>query len=561
MTGLMLTCPKRPMKTKSTIEHHTDIVIIGFGAAGGCAAITAHEAGVEAIILEKQPQAKHYSNSRMSGGGFHSPSTDGDFESIKAYAKAMFSGENLPHKLEGEQPEFSDDLAHAWATYAPQNEAFMRGLDPQFKTFSSAGAAFPEFPGADRAGYACLRSTYMSSTYDASLAGITKDAEKPLKESGEAFHTCLLTGVQTRKIPIHYDTAAQSLLVNDDGAVTGVEAVQNGQHMIFHARRAVIITCGGYEYNVRMRKAFLDGPGKEGWAFYGTPANTGDGIRMALKIGAALSKVGSVAGRVICAIPERRHGLKIGLNTSAVGKPNEIVVDNQGRRYAAERRITKDPSRYIFWKEALQFDTVTLTYPRIPSWMVFDSTLFESGPLVGTAAAAYNDIDWDKGNLNALRNGWILQGATIAELAEKIRAHPDNREMMDAKALEQQVETWNHYCAAGKDPDFDAEADTMGPVKKPPFFAIPLYPGGPNTKGGLRSNARREVLDWDDKPIPRLYAAGEINSVFQFVYQGGGNLAECIVFGRIAGRNAAAEAPLTHAHDQQFGNVRVVGKA
>ncbi len=551
--------PKR--KPKADLEDLADVVIIGFGAAGGGAATEAKNAGVEAIILEKQPETKHYSNSRMSGGGFHSPSPDGDFESIKAYAKAMFSGENLPHKLEGEQPEFSDELAHAWATYAPQNEAFMRALDPQFKTFSSAAAAFPQFPGADKAKYACLRSTYMGVQYDAALAGVTKDAAKPLKESGEAFHTCLLTGVQSRKIPIHYDTTAQKLLVNEEGTVTGIEAEHHGQRVIYHARRAVIITSGGYEYHPRMRKAFLDGPGKEGWAFYGTPANTGDGIRMALKIGAALSKIASVAARVICAIPVRRHGLKLGLNTSAVGKPNEIVVDNQGQRYAAERRITKDPSRYIFWKEALHFDTVTLSYPRIPSWMIFDSTLMDGGPLVGVAAAAYNDIDWDKGNRNALANGWILQGATIAELAEKIRAHPDNREQMDAAALTQQVETWNRYCATGKDNDFDAEPDTMGPVIKPPFFAIPLYPGGPNTKGGLRSNGKRQVLDWDDNPIPRLYAAGEINSVFQFVYQGGGNLAECIVFGRMAGRNAAAETPLMHVHEQQLQTIRVAGKA
>ncbi len=548
------------MKAKSTIEYHADVVIIGFGAAGGCAAIAAHDAGVESVILEKQPEAKHYSNSRMSGGGFHSPSPEGDFESIKAYAKAMFSGENLPHKLEGEQPEFSDDLAHAWATYAPQNEAFMRGLDPQFKTFSSAGAAFEDFPGADRAGYACLRSTY-GTAYEIGTNDNTRDAAKSLKEAGEAFHACLLTGVLSRKIPIHYDTVAQSLRVNEDGELTGVEALHNGQRILYHARRAVIITSGGFEYNIRMRKAFLDGPGKEGWAFYGSPANTGDGIRMALKIGAALSKVGSVAGRVICAIPERRHGLKIGLNTSSVGKPNEIVVDNLGRRYASERRITKDPSRYIFYKEALQFDTVTLTYPRIPSWMIFDTTLFNSGALVSSAAAAYNDIDWDKGNLNALRNGWILQGATIAELAMKIREHPDNRELMDTEALTQQVEKWNRYCAAREDPEFNAEPNTMGALKKPPYFAIPLYPGGPNTKGGLRSNARREVLDWDDQPIPRLYAAGEINSAFQFVYQGGGNLAECIVFGRIAGMNAAAQAPLKHLHDPLSEPVRVAGRA
>lgn len=542
------------MNPKSPTEFHADVVILGFGAAGGCAAVTAHDAGVETVILEKQPQHKHYSNSRMSGGGFHSPSPEGDFESIKAYAKAMFSGENLPHKLEGEQPEFSDDLAHAWATYAPQNEAFMRGLDPQFMTFSSAGAAFPEFPGADKAQYACLRSTYTGEFAIGENAS-TKDATKTQKEAGEAFHACVLTGVTSRNIPIHYDTVAQSLIVDDDGVVTGVEAVLNGARVTYHARRAVIIATGGYEYNTRMRKAFLDGPGKEGWAFYGSPANTGDGIRMAIKAGAALAKVGSVAGRVICAIPERRHGLKIGLNTSSVGKPYEIVVDNLGRRYAAERRITKDPSRYIFWKEAMRFDTVTLTYPRIPSWMIFDTTLMNSGALVSSAAAAYNDIDWDKGNQNALRNGWILQGATLAELAQRIRAHPDNRELMDTQALEQQVETWNRYCDAGNDPDFNAEKNTMGALRKPPFFAIPLYPGGPNTKGGLRSNARREVLDWDDKPIPRLYAAGEINSVFQFVYQGGGNLAECIVFGRIAGANAAAESPMA----QQTGKVRVAG--
>ena len=547
------------MKPKSSKEFHADVVIIGFGAAGACAAITAHDAGVEAVLLEKQPEHKHYSNSRMSGGGFHSPSPDGDFESIKAYAKAMFSGENLPYKLEGEQPEFSDDLAHAWATYAPQNEAFMRGLDPQFKTFRSMGAAFADFPGADKAQYACLRSTYVGE-YAIGENANTAHVDKSLKESGEAFHACLLTGITSRKIPVHYETVAESLVVNDDEVVTGVVAIRNGERITYHARRAVIIASGGYEYNSRMRKAFLDGPGKEGWAFYGSPANTGDGIRMAIKAGAALSKVGSVAGRVICAIPERRHGLKIGLNTSSVGKPNEIVVDNLGQRYAAERRITKDPSRYIFYKEALQFDTVTLTYPRIPSWMIFDSKLMNSGALVSAAAAAYNDIDWDKGNQNALRNGWILQGATIAELAEKIRAHPENRERMDTKALEEQVATWNRYCDEKNDPDFSAEPDTMGELRKPPFFALPLYPGGPNTKGGLRSNARREVLDWDDKPIARLYAAGEINSAFQFVYQGGGNLAECIVFGRIAGANAAAEVPFKQAHEQAE-TVRVAGKA
>ncbi|MBM3340884.1 MAG: FAD-binding protein [Betaproteobacteria bacterium] len=530
---------------KPTQEHYTDIVIIGFGGAGACAAIAAHEKNVPSIILEKQPRATHASNTRMSGGGFHSPAPDGDYQSIKAYAKAMFSGENLPQVVEGAQPEFSDALADAWAQYAPHNQAFMQSLDPQFKTFVSLGAAFEHFPGADKAKYACIRSTYKDEAYVAGETGRVSGEAKQDKEAGEAFHTCLLTGLEARNIPIHYDTAARSLMVDEQsGAIIGVIAERNGATIVYHARRAVIICSGGYEYNVKMRKAFLDGPGHQGWAFYGTPANTGDGIRMALKVGAAMAKAGSVAGRVIMAIPERRHDIKLGLNTSSVGKPHEIVVDNYGRRYAAERRITKDPSRYIFWKEAMLFDTEKLEYPRIPSWMIFDTRLMNGGAIVSASAAAYNGIDWDHGNQNALRKGWILQGDTLAELAAKIRAHPENRQNMDAATLEAQVARWNQYCEAGKDAQWNAEPKTMGALTAPPYFAIPLYPGGPNTKGGIRANPRREVLDWDDQPIPRLYTAGEISSVFQFVYQGGGNLAECIVFGRIAGWNAAAQKPM-----------------
>jgi succinate dehydrogenase/fumarate reductase flavoprotein subunit len=178
--------------------------------------------------------------------------------------------------------------------------------------------------------------------------------------------------------------------------------------------------------------------------------------------------------------------------------------------------------------------------------MVFDSVMMRRGPVVSVAAAAYNGVDWGEDNRNALRKGYILAGDTLEQLAERIRQHPDNKEKMDSAALVEAVEKWNRYCEAKHDPDFERETATMGPVSEPPFYAIPLYPGGPNTKGGLRADAQRHVLDWDDKPIPRLYAAGEICSVFQFVYQGGGNLAEGITFGRIAGRNAAAERPVSH---------------
>jgi succinate dehydrogenase/fumarate reductase flavoprotein subunit len=115
---------------------------------------------------------------------------------------------------------------------------------------------------------------------------------------------------------------------------------------------------------------------------------------------------------------------------------------------------------------------------------------------------------------------------------------------MEPETLAASVARFNAFCAEGRDADFDREPESLGPVVAAPFYAIPLYPGGPNTKGGIRANARRQVLDWEDRPIPRLFTAGEISSAFQFVYQGGGNLAECIAFGRLAGREASAEPSL-----------------
>jgi 3-oxosteroid 1-dehydrogenase len=526
-------------------EIVADVVVVGFGGAGGCAAIEAHDAGAKVALLEKQPEDRHYSNTRMSGGGYHSPNPAGNRDALKQYAVAMFSGENLPNMIEGEQPEFSEALAEAWAEMSPQNEGFMRGLDPLYKTVNIANAAFPEFPGAAEAGYSVVKSTYTGAQDEATQFRVTRTAGKAEKESGEAFHACVLTGVQSRGIDTHYGTRARQLLTNAAGEVIGVLAERGGMTVRFLARRAVVLTSGGYEYNKRMRKAFLDGPGAEGWAFYGTTANTGDGIEMAIRVGAQLTKVGKIAGRVICAVPERRHGLKIGLNTNGVGKPNELVVDNYGSRYASERRITKDPSRYIFYKEALRFDTLTLSYPRIPSWMIFDETLRAAGPVVRVAAALYNDIDWGTDNQKAIDKGWILSGATLDELAARIHAHPDNCSRMDAATLRATVARYNAFCESGNDTDFEREAASLGPVAKPPFYAIPLYPGGPNTKGGLRASADRRVLDWDDRPIPRLFSAGEISSAFQFVYQGGGNLGECIAFGRLAGRNAAAQGEAT----------------
>ncbi len=527
-------------------DEEADVVVLGLGGAGACAAIEAHDAGAKVLVLEKQAMETHYSNTRMSGGIFHSPDPKGNKAALKEYAKAMFSGENIPWKFEGEQPQWSDDLAEKFAEYAPQNVPFLQKLDPDLKLVSMggfAGAAFPTFPGAAESGYQVFGSTF---TGQAAFDTPTKDLPKDQKMNGEAFFTVLKGGVDSRKIKVLYNTPAKELVTNDKGEIVGVIAVnKEGKEIACKAKRGVVVTTGGYEYNAAMRQAFLEGPGVEGWAFYGSPDNTGDGIAMAMRVGAGLAKVGKAASRMIAALPVRKHNLKMGIITPGVGKEHSIVVDSYGNRYTAEHLITKDPSRYLFYKEGIKMDIVKLIYPRVPSWLVFDEAMREKYTItyLGISTAGYGFIPWTKDNMDAINKGWIMKADTIEELAELIKKHPENRKLLETANLANSVQRFNKFCAAGKDDDFDRLKGTLKPVDKPPFYAMPIYPGGPNTKGGLAANANREVLDWEGKPVPRLFTAGEISSCFKFVYQGGGNLTECIVFGRLAGKSAAAMKP------------------
>jgi predicted oxidoreductase len=110
--------------------------------------------------------------------------------------------------------------------------------------------------------------------------------------------------------------------------------------------------------------------------------------------------------------------------------------------------------------------------------------------------------------------------------------------VLDTANLVEAVREYNEGCAKKED-RFGRLKSTLQPVSDGPFYAVMLVAGGPNTKGGLACNAKREVLDWSLKPIPGLYAVGEIASALKFVYQGGGNLTECLVFGRHCGKIVA----------------------
>ncbi len=532
-------------------DAQADVVVVGFGGAGATTAIVAAQNGASVLVLEKNPADRHISNTRMSGGIFHCPFKDGDKKALKDYAQAMFSGENIEWKEEGEIPEYSEKLAQLWADLSPTNLEFLQSLDPAFIGGSQPGfnkASFGNFPGAKDCKYNAYRATYMKRMKNFNQPSFHSPKEET--SSGEAFWRCLEEGVKKQgdKIRVLWESPANSLIQNEKGEVIGCTALRGGKTINVRAKKAVVLCSGGYEYNKAMRQAFLEGPGVNGWAFYGTTSNTGDGIAMANAIGAGLQKVGKSAARVIVPTLTKFNGMRLGSITPSVGSANSIVVDNFGKRYEAETRVTDNPSRYFFYKAAVTFDIVSLSYPRTPSWMIFDEKLRTSKPLVGLgiSVVGYGLTDWDAKNEKAIKDGLILKADTIEELAEKIRNHPENKHRMVPANLTETVKRFNTFCETGKDEDFGRRPATLGKIEQGPFYAMPLVAGGPNTKGGLLADDQRRVLTWDGKPIPHLYCVGEIASVLKFVYQGGGNLTECLVYGRSTGA-LVAKLPDTRA--------------
>jgi succinate dehydrogenase/fumarate reductase flavoprotein subunit len=172
-------------------------------------------------------------------------------------------------------------------------------------------------------------------------------------------------------------------------------------------------------------------------------------------------------------------------------------------------------------------------------FLICDHTLFSAGPLYDKHPShGWTQIveryDWSEDNSAELAKGWIKTADSLACLASAVG--------LDPAALANTVSGWNRSCEARHDPDFGRTL-MMAPIADGPFYAVELSPSMLNTQGGPRRNEKGQIVRPDGTPIPRLYSAGELGSIYSYLYQGTGNIGECLAFGRISGRNAAAEPP------------------
>jgi succinate dehydrogenase/fumarate reductase flavoprotein subunit len=267
---------------------------------------------------------------------------------------------------------------------------------------------------------------------------------------------------------------------------------------------------------------------------WGTPYNTGDGIKMAVEIGAPLWHMFSLEwiNPSIKAASEQ-YGVSVQASTG-------FGANKYGKRFMNELKNLGHNKESL---ELTYFSQERVEYPNSPFYLVFDETLKTKRPLTGnigmggrmTWNGVHGVYKWSADNNAEIEKGWIIKADTIKELAAKIS--------MDAAGLEDSIAKYNECCRSGKDAEFDRPKASLLPIKTPPYYATELALTCINTQGGPKHNGKAQTLDNEDKPIPRLYSAGELGSFFGFLYPGGSNIPEAIAFGRIAGENAAAEKP------------------
>ncbi len=488
-----------PYKQVRQWDDTADVVIVGYGAAGGSAALAAHDDGARVVILEKMDVPG--GNSGVCHGGMVIPA---DVSEAADYYRRLSFG------------TVDEDMLAGFAEAMVGVPDLLRRLGAR----PNIGARTPDFPSLRKAKIPAFRFN-------------------PTGRDGFAFLARL---VGKRNIRVMVKTAAANLVtVPETGEVAGVRALSEGREIYIRARRGIVLACGGYENNPEMF-GYYNHPGVSGYVFpLGTPGNTGDGLKMAAAAGACLWHTAPLQWASFCAkAPSRHFGVAVAERipwNPATGR--FLFADRYGRRFMREtKRIyhTRDPL------EILRFDHDRAEYPHLPAYLVFDEAHRRAGPVsrkpsepVGYAEV-HQVYDWSRDNAAEVAKGWIVKGDTIAELAGRCG--------IDANGLEETVGRFNRDAEAGKDTEFGRAPQSMEPLAAPPFYALELGLALVNTQGGPKRNRHGQVLDPDGRPVPRLYAAGELGSFFGFLYQVGSNYPEAWASGRIAGRHAASLSPL-----------------
>jgi tricarballylate dehydrogenase len=490
-------------------DRSADVVVIGAGLAGLSAALEARARGASVLVLERAPEAERGGNSRFSNGAMRAV-YDG-VEDIDALVGGLSEAERARANFGAySRDEFIDDmarvtqyrtdpdLAELLVDRSADTMTWLHGRGVRFLPLYEWHPAMPD-------GRIKFSGGSALETYGA----------------GQGLSDALFAAAERAGVSISYETRATELLQDENG-ISGVR-IRKGRQSHDVTSRRVVLASGGFEANAEWRTRYI-GPSWELAKVRGSRFNTGDGLRMALDIGAAAH--GNWSG---C------HSASWDLNAPDV---NELAYGTVFKRddYMFGLMVNANGERFVDEGADVRGVTyaklgrVVLAQPGQVAWQIFDAKVakFVHGEY-RTRRAARSTAD------------------TLPELAAKLDG-------INREKLLKTIAEFNGAVPAS--PAFDAsEKDgraTSGlaipksnwaqTIDTPPFEAFAVTCGITFTFGGLRIDTACRVIDDDGATIPGLYAAGEIvGGIFYFNYPGGAGLMSAAVFGRIAGVSAATE--------------------
>lgn len=472
-----------------------DVIVVGGGGSGATAAIEAADLGASVLVLEKMP----------SIGG----STQESHGTLRSLTDRNGAVEHYMHLSEGTTPKdvieaFVDGVMQIPAWIEKHKGSLATRADLEFSRWKfparMVGSAYPNAPGSESIG----RRNLVQPTH-------------PGREKGEALIDLLSRNMDERKIPVVVDARVTRLL--QDYPSRRVVGVEVDDTVKIRARKAVILCCGGFAWNPEMMRQFFGYPMP---ALSPPHRATGDGIRLALDVGADLWHMGANCATVGYQFPELEAGFHCRIPTFGF-----VMVDQQAQRYVCETHVENHSAAISM----LAQDPVSGKWLRVPSFVVFDEVARRAGHVAQTESGENRRYKWSDDNSVEIKRGWIKQADNIEQLAEMLGLPP--------KDLAQSIAKFNDHVKTGKDP-LGRRPDEMEEIATPPYYGSPVYPSLLNTQGGPRRNAKAAILRPDGSAIPGLFSAGELGSIWNRLYPGAGNVSEAIVYGRIAAQNAVA---------------------
>lgn len=461
-----------------------DIVIIGSGFAGLSAAAEAADRGMKVAVIEKM--ARFGGNSRISHGEYAA------WDDVYHLREKLHLGEDSASRHE-------EDSLRAGGYYG--NPDLVRLLVKQ------APAALRWL--LDKVGLKIRDNVTAAPGHTAHRIHAVIDG------SGEMLATALLKMADKNGTILRLNEKVTSIWrSNFSEPVTGVEVQRGNIRMNLYARQAVILATGGFSRDLVLRQIYNPALGAE-YNSTNHDGATGEVIRAARAIGADVTQL-NFAQVYPCADPV----------TGRFDVPSVFAL-----RGPAAGMIFVDPTGQRFVNELSDGDTCARAQVRRAGAKKVTYALFNREMI--SRMGTNDEVD------AGLKTGRFARGETLAELAQFLKMSPET--------LSRTVSEHNRFIREDRDPEFGKSGlSQMMPMTEGPFYALPQWPAVHGTLGGLRINSRAQVLDIRGNVIPRLYAAGEVVGGIHGADRLAGNgIAECIVFGRLAGTNAAEEKPRT----------------